>query len=240
MGNYDWKKNWLHVYPGALGCWGGVKHNEYCETDIEGLYAAGEVGYVNHLGHALVFGARAGAAAGRYARFNPRIEVDIKKANKLLKTAKEIRKRLPNDEGKPRDVKKLIKKTMGEYVGVLRSAPGLQKGIEELLKIREKYVPKLYATNPIQLRHAIEAINMIETGLMVARSALIREETRGIHNRIDFPFTDYDNWTKNIVIWKDEVSDEVLLDTEPVVKTRGLFPPKGKHPVKGMPKWRND
>ncbi len=240
LGDFDWKKNWVHVFTGALGAWGGVKHNEYCETDINGLYAAGEVGYVNHLGHALVFGARAGAASGRYARFNTLVEVDDDEVDRLLRTAREIQDRKPSEEGKPRYVKSLIKKTMGRYVGVLRSGPGLQKGIDELLKIREQHVPKLYATNPIQLRHALEAINMIEAGLMVARSAMMREETRGVHNRIDFPYTDYDNWTKNITIRKDRDTDDAILDTKPVVKTWGAFPPKGKYPVKGMPKWRGD
>ncbi|MBW2065039.1 MAG: FAD-binding protein [Deltaproteobacteria bacterium] len=240
LGDFDWKKNWVHVAPGALGCWGGVKHNEYCETDFKGLYAAGEVGYVCHLRDSLVFGARAGAAAGRYARFNPLVEVDKDVAGGLIEKAEGIRNRPPNDDGDPREVKKLIKRVMMKYVGVLRWEKGLKKGLEELRKIRTEKLPKLYATNPIQLRHALEAMNMVETGELVARASLMRKDSRGVHNRIDFPFTDHENWTKNTVIYKDPHTGEPELDTEPVVKTRGAIPKPEKIPIKGMPESKGD
>ncbi|MBA7706727.1 Fumarate reductase flavoprotein subunit [subsurface metagenome] len=237
---FDWKHKWIHVAPGALGCWGGVKHNEHCETGIKGLYAAGEVGYVCHLRDSLVFGARAGAAAGRYARFTPLTEVDMAIADKLLEKARKIMKRQPNEDGDPKKIKELIKKLMMKYVGVLRTEKGLKEGIEELRKIREEELPKLYATNPIQLRRALEAINMVETAEMVARSSLLREDTRGTHNRLDFPFTDHEHWDKNTIMWKNPQSGEPELSTEPVVKTRGAFPSPEKISVKGMPDWKGE
>jgi NAD-dependent dihydropyrimidine dehydrogenase PreA subunit len=236
LGNFDWKKDWVHVAPGALGCWGGVKHNEYCETDFKGLYAAGEVGYVCHLRDSLVFGARAGAASGRYARFNPIVDVNMEFADNLLETANKIQSQTPNEEGDPKKVKQLIKRVMMEYVGVLRSGEWLKKGIEELRKIQNEKLPKLYATNPIQLRHALEAINMVETGELVARSSLLREDTRGVHNRLDFPYTDHEKWNKNTLIWKNVQTGRPELGTEPVMKTRGAIPKPGKITIKGMPK----
>jgi succinate dehydrogenase/fumarate reductase flavoprotein subunit len=235
MGRFDWKHEMLHVFPGALGCWGGIKHNEHCETDFKGLYIAGEVGYVCHMNHSLVWGARAGSASGRYARFNDLVTMNPKNVDEIVKTVDRICSNEPSEEGEPKEVKTAIKEVMSKYVGVLRSAKGLKKGVRELKRIREERLPKLYAMNPIQLRHALEAINMVQTGEIVARSALLREDTRGVHNRLDFPYTDHEKWDKNTVIWKNPRNGKPSLSTEPIVKTKGPIPPPVKIPIKGLP-----
>lgn len=235
--DFDWKHNWVHVYPGALGMWGGIKHNEYGETDMAGLYAVGEVGYVCHLRHCLVFGARAGMKAAMYARSAAMSETNMEVTDALTREAREIMKRPESRKGEPRYVKSLIKDLMMKYVFVLRSGEGLKRGIEELHRIREENIPKLYARNPIQLRHALEAINMVQTSELIAKSSLMRTETRGAFNRLDYPYTDNDNWVKNTTVRMNIQTGLPELGTEPIVKTHGPTPPPGRHRVKGMPKY---
>jgi succinate dehydrogenase/fumarate reductase flavoprotein subunit len=113
----------MKLAPTTSSFKGGLKINSRCQVVnqydevIPGLYAAGEVGYVCHLRDSLVFGARAGAASGRYARFNPLVNVDMRIAGKPMEQAKKIQRQTPNEGGDPKKVKQLIKRVMMEYGG---------------------------------------------------------------------------------------------------------------------------
>ncbi len=57
---------------------------------------------------------------------------------------------------------------------------------------------------------AIEVPFMIKTALLVARSALLCEESRGGHYRSDFPLQDDNRWLKNVVISKNRSGQTVV------------------------------
>ena len=60
---------------------------------------------------------------------------------------------------------------------------------------------------------ALEAINMVEVAEMVCKAALMRTESRGLHQRTDYPNSD-PAWLRHIII--EKVGEEVKLSTEPV------------------------
>jgi L-aspartate oxidase len=69
---------------------------------------------------------------------------------------------------------------MWQDVGIVRTVVGLKKAIQHLQEISSK------VGHP-HTRRAWEAANLHTAGLLVARSALAREESRGAHYRTDFP-----------------------------------------------------
>jgi len=88
---------------------------------------------------------------------------------------------------------------MWNEVGVVRIRTGMQKAIKAL----EEMGPKL--VHP-KTRRAHEAANLHTTALMVARSALAREESRGAHYRVDYPGHDDKKFLKHSVIRNDKVA----------------------------------
>jgi L-aspartate oxidase len=69
-----------------------------------------------------------------------------------------------------------IRTVMWEHVGIDRTGRGLEDGIARLEAIRKRLPPG-----------ATEEQNLVDTSLLIARSALARQESRGGHFRSDFP-----------------------------------------------------
>jgi succinate dehydrogenase/fumarate reductase flavoprotein subunit len=234
--DFDWKNKPIKVFPGALGMWGGVCHELNGRTSIDRLYAAGEVGYMPHLPVSLVIGFRAGQDAARFAKETDMPEIEESVLTDMVEEVEAIMNKSETPEGDPKEVKKIIQKVMMKYVGIVRTATELEQGIAELERIQKELIPILYARNPIQLRRALEAKNMMLVGELMARSALMREETRGIHARLDFPYMDNDNWLKNTTIKLNTITGKPELGTTPLVKTWGPKPKQGKIPADGLVK----
>lgn len=222
----------IHMLPGMICTLGGIRINENAESDVPGLYAAGEVtGGIhgsarlggNALSDCIVFGARAGRSAAMHAKSIKRLKLDPIQVKEKKERILEILKHKQSDKG---DVDKLtarLKSLMWEHVGVVRSEEDLKTALNEINKIRKENLPYLYAENPRQLMKAIELIKMLTVGELIARAALMREDSRVCHFRVDYPKTDNKNWLKNIYIRRE--GDKMKLWTEPVVITR-LKPPE--------------
>ncbi len=217
----------LHMYPGMICTLGGIRINENGESDVSGLYAAGEVtGGIhgsarlggNALSDCIVFGARAGRNAAIHAKAVKRLDFGSDQVKEEMKRIKEISKREPNDKGEVKKLTDELKLLMWDYVGVIRSEEGLKTALDRINKIKRENLPYLYAENPRQLMKAVELTKMLVVGEMIARAALIRKESRTGHFRIDYPKTDNKNWLKNILLRKD--GEKMKLWTEPIVITR--------------------
>ena len=91
----------------------------------------------------------------------------------------------------------MLRKTMWDYVGIVRNEEGLQreKNIIEELSLEVK------SLKPSKLRDWVECQNMIETSKMIIESAFMRRESRGAHFRTDYPEED-ESFVGNIIIQK--------------------------------------
>jgi L-aspartate oxidase len=78
-------------------------------------------------------------------------------------------------------------------VGIVRNGSGLRSAIEQLEKWRECLPPRTFRRN-------CEAHNIHETALLIARSALARQESRGAHYRLDFPSRDDARFQKHSIL----------------------------------------
>ncbi|MBW1998942.1 MAG: FAD-dependent oxidoreductase [Deltaproteobacteria bacterium] len=204
--NHDWKTKPIHIAPAAEKSCGGIHINERCETSLPGLYAAGEVASGSSMPFCLVTGVLAGRFASKYAHEiedrAPFKEGDLfEDREEQIKT---ITSRSAVQAGHPREIKDTLRPIMMEYAGVLKSEEGLNKALNLVEQIRDERIPRIFARTKRELREALEAINMVAYAEMIIRSALYRKESRGLHQRADFPRRDDENWLKNILIEKDE------------------------------------
>jgi L-aspartate oxidase len=195
--NLDITEDMLPVRPAAHFAMGGVRTNLDGKTNVAGLYAVGEVAATgvqgaNRLpGNSLLEGLVYGARAGKAMREEPK-GVSFPAAQ-----PKTAYSNGPVDAG----VEDLIGQIQGmleNEVGIVRTRIGMQKAIKSL----EAMAPKL--AHP-KTRRAHEASNLHLAGLLVARSALAREESRGAHYRMDYPDHDDKKFVKHSLIRGDKV-----------------------------------
>lgn len=232
-------KNWkVEFTPGAEHFFmGGVRINEECRTSLEGLYAAGEVaGGVhganrmggNALTDIIVFGARAGKYAARYARNTDRIEPD----GAAARDEHERLSRFFKPRGiPPKAVRDKIRACMDAHMGVVRNGSDLKKALSQIESLRINDLPEVRAPHferfNVAWIEAIETPSMLDVAEMMVRSALFRTESRGAHHREDYPAEARD-WLKHTLIRKRGGSMEGAMETAsvPVVVTK-LNPPGG-------------
>ena len=176
--NVDITEDVIPVRPAAYGNAGGVRTDLDGKTNVTGLYAAGEVAATgvhganqlpsNTILECLVFGARAGRAMR-----------NIEKVAHHPVEPKAAFSNGPVDAGVEELIGK-IQDLMWKEVGVVRMRPGMQNAVDTLGEMAPRFAhPKT--------RRAHEAANLHLAALLVARSALAREESRGAHYRIDYP-----------------------------------------------------
>jgi len=189
--NIDITTDLIPIRPAAHYAMGGVRTDLDGRTSLPGLYAAGEAACTgvhganrlasNSLLEGLVYGARAGVAM----RNEPRA------ATHRGGTQRETASNGPVDAGLEQLIGE-IQDLMWKEVGIVRTATGLQRAIHHL----EKLAPKL--EHP-RTRRSHEARNLHTVGLLVARSALARLESRGAHYRTDYPAPDDAKFLKHSV-----------------------------------------
>ena len=210
----------VKIIPACHHIMGGVSVDMTCRTEIEGLFAAGEiVGGIhganrvggNALCEAMVFGEQAGVSASRYAA----IGTPFQGFEKLAKNAA-ARRFNAGDSGNS-DVAALmkrLKKTLWDDIGIVRSRVSLEKGIAQLDAILSD-LKRADADSLVERCRQFECRCAAITGKAIALSALARTESRGAHYREDHPHQ-RGAWLKHVhVQMKDQ--DIHIRRIEPVI-----------------------
>jgi succinate dehydrogenase flavoprotein subunit len=200
--NIDPVTELVPVRPVVHYMMGGVDTDIDGATTVPGLYAAGEVACVsinganrlgsNSLPELLVFGARAGRAAAAYA-----VSADAPVGSVLLQ-AEDERRRIEHDlldrtDGRERiaTLRDQMHQAMEEGAGIYRSAESLAKAADTLNELRERYdnlgIDDHSRTFNTELTTALELSHLLDIADCVLASAAQREESRGAHQRLDFP-----------------------------------------------------
>jgi len=174
------------TYPLRAG--GLIVANEKTETTLDGLYAAGDEAF-GDISAAATFGWIAGenAASGAQTLQHPGFEDQTEKIKEVESFMEELRRRPHGPDWKETNV--ALQQVMNDYAGMVRNGALLEQGLSHLRRIKEKAQSELIARNPHELWRSLEVMNMIELGELVFLLALDRKETRGLHRRPDFPFT---------------------------------------------------
>jgi succinate dehydrogenase/fumarate reductase flavoprotein subunit len=224
---FDIRDDAIEVAPGAHYVQGGCWINLKCETNLPGLYAIGEVGSGGKdgadrlAGNALTFCMVMGYVAGREAVNRAKNVTNIPEIDDvhIKGIFEQVLAPVNREEGvRPSEVKRRIKKLMSSYMVFARKEEELESCIGEIERIRGELIPKLYTkakTKRFNLEwiDALETRNMLDVSEMAMRAALMRRESRGLHEREDYPDQDPD-WLKHIMI--ENRNGEMVLETEPV------------------------
>jgi L-aspartate oxidase len=185
----------IPVRPGAHYMIGGVTVDLEGRTAVPGLWAAGEVTSSglhganrlasNSLLEGLVYGAHAGAGAARAARAIADDFQALPLDNPAHATGQE-----PLDLA---DIKSSLKSLMWRNCGIRRDRDTLTDA-QGLIEQWCGYVLARQFSDPAgwQLQ------NMLTVARLMVAGALEREESRGVHQRTDFPATDDDRWKRHI------------------------------------------
>ncbi len=200
--NIDIATELVPIRPAAHYAMGGVRTDLDGRTSLPGLYAAGEVACTgvhganrlasNSLLEGLVYGARAAQSMSDdlTGPDSPTISAAPPVAS--------------SSNGNSADVKSFteqVQSLMWQHVGVVRDGKGLRKVVSDLRTMQER-LPK-----PVD-RRAMEAANILQTGLLIARSALAREESRGAHYRLDYPLKNDVKFHKHSVVTGETIRFE--------------------------------
>ncbi|WP_155356432.1 fumarate reductase (quinol) flavoprotein subunit [Acrocarpospora macrocephala] len=196
----------IPVRPVVHYMMGGVHTGVDGETPLQGLYAAGETACVsinganrlgsNSLPECLVFGARAGAAAARYAVQAAKPDQQAVRTQGADERRRLEQERDGRDGGRERisEVRALMRRTLEESAGIYRDRDSLEKAAGTLADLRERAaVARLEdrsAAFNTELLAGLELGSMLDVAETIVASALNREESRGAHQRTDFPARD--------------------------------------------------
>ena len=189
---FDITKVLIPVAPAAHYFMGGVRVNVWGETNIDGLFAAGEAACTgvhganrlasNSLLEVVVFGKR----IIERTRQSNKVSISSKK-----NTVRHVLKQRPAVKNIPLLNISNLQSLMWENVGIIRRGTHLAKAAN-ILYAWQKSLPE-----PTD-RPSYEINNMILNARLIAEAALIREESRGAHYRTDFPKPSPD-WLKHII-----------------------------------------
>jgi fumarate reductase flavoprotein subunit len=235
--NIDPVRELVPVRPVVHYMMGGVHTDINGATGLAGLFAAGEVACVsinganrlgsNSLPELLVFGARAGRAAAAYAESTPEPgpAIDAQAADEVRRLQQDFYAR---DRGRERlaTIRVSMQKIMEEAAGIYRDGDTLAKAVDSLRELRERAasatIDDSSRTFNTELTSALELIGMVDLAESIVYSALRREESRGAHQRTDFPARDDERFLAHSLVYR-EADGSPRVEHLPVTITR--WPP---------------
>lgn len=174
---------------GMRGSGGSIWQNVRAETSLKGLYVAGDE-TTRSISSAATFGWIAGENAARYSKM-----IDLpkpEKAREVVKEKRSLMNEMRRRETGPdwREVNIALQQVMSDYAGMVRSQTMLEAGLTHLARLKREASSTMIARNPHELVRGLEVLNLIEIGELVCVAALERKETRGWHERKDYPYKD--------------------------------------------------
>ncbi|MGI9180686.1 MAG: FAD-binding protein, partial [Longimicrobiaceae bacterium] len=234
----------IPVRPVVHYMMGGIDTDVNGATSLPGLFAAGETACVsinganrlgsNSLTELLVFGARAGLSAARFARESPDLDMRSLEGQGAEEEERITRNFLRKDGGSERiaALRAEMRTTMESGAGIYRSEASMRQTCERLEELRERFgdlrVEDPSLTFNTQLTTALELDCMLDVARTVAHSALAREESRGSHQRTDFPKRDDENFLRHSLAFHTEEGgvrigyrDVVITRWEPAERVYG-------------------
>jgi fumarate reductase flavoprotein subunit len=225
----------IPVRPVVHYMMGGVHTDVQAATPLDGLFAAGETACVsinganrlgsNSLPEILVFGARAGAAAAAYAIQAPPAGAAV--AAQAADETRRLEALLARDGNESiATIRTAMQHTLEGAAGIYRDGDTLAKAVDTLRELQERAVAAGVGdrsrTFNTQLIAALELAAMLDVAESIVHSALRREESRGAHQRTDFPARDDVRFLAHSLAYR-EADGGCRIEYQPVTVTR--WPP---------------
>jgi succinate dehydrogenase / fumarate reductase flavoprotein subunit len=237
LGGVDPVKEYIPIKPAAHYSMGGIRTNMKTETQLSGLYAAGECACIsvhgaNRLGtnstaDCLVFGTVAGEEAAKHALSNGLHEVPGEKTSAEEKRVfDEIAGREGNE--KAPEIRDDLRRLMNTKVWIFRSGDELSSALKEIRDLKNRFknmkVEDKGNSFNMEIASALQLDYMLDLAEVTTAGALARTESRGAHSRRDYPKRDDPNWLKHTLAYCTK--DGPRLEYAPVTITK--WPPAAR------------
>jgi fumarate reductase flavoprotein subunit len=210
----------IPVRPVVHYMMGGIHTDVYAATPVAGLYAAGECACVsinganrlgsNSLTELLVFGARAGRNAARFAAEQPEFDTAAIQAQAADEQRRISERYINKTRGTETiaGIKSELNRTMEAGAGIYRTEASLRETCQKIQELKERYrdvkIDDHTASFNTELTSALETECMLDCAESVAYGALQRKESRGSHQRSDYPDRDDVNFLKHTLVYRTE------------------------------------
>ena len=205
---YDLCAQTIPVAPASHYFIGGVWTDVWGKTTLPGLYACGETASTgvhganrlasNSLLEGLVFADR---IVRDLNRFLAQPERSVRKIKLDLSTE--------TWEGNPTEVVTMVRAAVAElmmrHCGIVRNKDGLSEGVREIERLTAELRPP--GRDPFEL----EVFNLLTVASLMLRSALLREESRGVHLRSDFAGREDEHWCRHVTLRHDADTDATVV-----------------------------
>jgi fumarate reductase flavoprotein subunit len=216
---------------------GGVHTDIDGATPLAGLYAAGETACVsinganrlgsNSLPECLVFGARAGRAAAEYAGAAGNVPsvIAAQATDEVRRLERDLLGKGPGTE-RIAAIRDELQSAMEEAAGIFRTGPEMTKGAETLAELQERVgnvgLADTSRSFNTELTAALELANMLDISQCILQAGMQREESRGAHQRTDFPARDDERFLTHLLVHRNP-DGTARVERLPVTITR--WPP---------------
>ena len=181
-------KNPIPVVPAAHYSCGGIPTDLDCSTELNGLYACGEVACTglhganrlasNSLLEAVVLAYRGADAVCKFLKNQKKGNVKLPEWVDGDVTASDERVVLSHNLDE-------LKRTMWDYVGIVRSTKRLERAQTRIRNLGRE-INEYYWNAKVDLP-LLELRNLVCVSELIVRSALQRKESRGLHYTLDYP-----------------------------------------------------
>jgi fumarate reductase flavoprotein subunit len=227
----------IPVRPVVHYCMGGIDTNIHAATVVPGLFAAGECACVsmnganrlgsNSLTELLVFGKRAARSAAQFAMDHQGLTTE-KLKSQAEKEQQRIASQFIRKQGGTERVATLrqeLNRIMEAGAGIYRTAASLQQACASIATLKDRFRNIVLDDRSIsfntELITALELEFMLDVAQALVHSARLRTESRGSHQRTDYPARDDKNFLKHSMAYKTD--GEPRIGYKDVVITR--WPP---------------
>jgi fumarate reductase flavoprotein subunit len=216
--NIDPVKELIPVRPVVHYMMGGVHTDINGATPLGGLFAAGEVACVsinganrlgsNSLTELLVFGARAGKAAAVFA--SEQREPSGQILAQAMDENRGLEQFLSKTGGSERiaTVREEMQRTMENGAGIYRTGETLSQSAENIHRLKGRFrdvvIEDHSRTFNTELTAALELSFMLDVAEAMVQCALHRTESRGAHQRTDFPKRDDEKFLAHSLVYRDD------------------------------------
>src|SRR3974390_2159927 len=235
--NIDPVKELVPVRPVIHYMMGGVSTNIEGATPLAGLFAAGEVACVsinganrlgsNSLPECLVFGERAGRAAAEFASGQSPANGAV--LAQALDEERRLESRFLRKSGgkeRIRNIPRGEEGTREKSAGIYREQSSLAEGADKLGETQQRFgdinLADRSRTFNTELESALELGYMLDVAQSIVQCALHRRESRGAHQRTDFPARDDEQYLAHSIVYRNSDGSS-RVEYSPVTIT--LWPP---------------
>jgi fumarate reductase flavoprotein subunit len=227
----------IPVRPVVHYCMGGIDTNIHAATVVPGLFAAGECACVsmnganrlgsNSLTELLVFGKRAARSAAQFAMDHQGLTTEKLKSqaeNEQQRIASQFIRKQGGTE-RVATLRQELNRIMEAGAGIYRTAASLQQACASIATLKDRFRNIVLDDRSVsfntELITALELEFMLDVAQALVHSARLRTESRGSHQRTDYPARDDKNFLKHSMAYKTD--GEPRIGYKDVVITR--WPP---------------